>query len=413
MLESGKYCMFCIPADSMTFTYGDEPITVDAFYNIPLAIQLANALGSKIYDLQLLPYCPLPSSIQDDNEVDLSGYTEDFEFNYITKIVDGETENCGFIVWCRTDNVRSTITATLPSKFVPTDAYDFKVANEGYIARLCSPNYAGAFEFTPCAALESNVMTIDVVASYRPYNPYIQLTPRWSKLYGGNYEDNRGLICQGDFSLPIMDSAWIQYQINNKNYNESFQNQIAYQEATFNINMKQMKFNAITGAVQGGVSGATAGALVGSVLPGAGTAVGAGIGAAAGAIVSGVGGKTDIKYAKEQHALDIDYAKDQFNFNLQNIQAMPNTARKTGAQLGNDKGWCFIELYECTDTEANAIRNKILYNGMTIGRIGTIADFIQETPSYIKGRLIRLELNDEDYHMVNEISNEIYQGGFI
>ena len=46
-------------------------------------------------------------------------------------------------------------------------------------------------------------------------------------------------------------------------------------------------------------------------------------------------------------------------------------------------------------------------------RIGTINEFIQAEPSYIKGKLIRLENISDDFHLVNDIANELNQGVFI
>ena len=60
-----------------------------------------------------------------------------------------------------------------------------------------------------------------------------------------------------------------------------------------------------------------------------------------------------------------------------------------------------------------ALKDKIKYNGMTVGRIGKIASFIQPDYSYIKAQLIRLEGIDEDTQYLNEIANEINKGVFI
>ena len=46
-------------------------------------------------------------------------------------------------------------------------------------------------------------------------------------------------------------------------------------------------------------------------------------------------------------------------------------------------------------------------------RIGTIAEFIKQEPTYIKGQLIRLETVQEDTNYINEIANEINKGVFI
>lgn len=102
-----------------------------------------------------------------------------------------------------------------------------------------------------------------------------------------------------------------------------------------------------------------------------------------------------------------------FNYNLGNIQALPNSMTKTSPLTANFKFYPFIEKYDCTNTEKQALINKLYYNGMTIMRIGTMSEFIQDTPTYIKGKLIRLENTDEDYHVINSIAGELNKGVFI
>ena len=54
------------------------------------------------------------------------------------------------------------------------------------------------------------------------------------------------------------------------------------------------------------------------------------------------------------------------------------------------------------------------YNGMTIGRIGKMYDFIDiSKPQYIKGKLIRNILIIDDYHVLTTIAEELDKGVFI
>lgn len=50
---------------------------------------------------------------------------------------------------------------------------------------------------------------------------------------------------------------------------------------------------------------------------------------------------------------------------------------------------------------------------MTVGRIGAINEFLQEEPSYIKGRLIRLEDAEVDTHEVIVIAEELNKGVYM
>jgi hypothetical protein len=143
---------------------------------------------------------------------------------------------------------------------------------------------------------------------------------------------------------------------------------------------------------------------------------GAFVGGAAGGIAAGVAGAVDSGIslvANEQLRRDaLDLTKDQFGFQLGNIKALPSTINKVSAFNQNNKIFPILEYYTCTDVEKEALKNKLKYNGMTVGRIGAIEEFQRPTISYIKGKLIRVE-GALDFHEVNDIANELNQGIFI
>ena len=68
-----------------------------------------------------------------------------------------------------------------------------------------------------------------------------------------------------------------------------------------------------------------------------------------------------------------------------------------------------MEYYTCKDIEKQALRDKLKYNGMTVMRIGKIKDWLTDEYTYIKGKLIEIEIDDE-YHTVVEIAQEIDKG---
>lgn len=49
---------------------------------------------------------------------------------------------------------------------------------------------------------------------------------------------------------------------------------------------------------------------------------------------------------------------------------------------------------------------------MTVMRVGKINDFLSENGNYIKGKLIRLNIED-DYHMVAIINDELNKGVYL
>ena len=154
------------------------------------------------------------------------------------------------------------------------------------------------------------------------------------------------------------------------------------------------------------MSGTLTGALVGGPI-------GALVGGAIGAGASTAAGIRDYQLSEQLRQEAIDYTTDQFGYQLWNIKALPNSLSRTSALTYNNNLFPFLEFYSCTDEEKRALENKIKYNGMTVMRIGIISDFIKNEPTYIKGRLIRFEGTDNNFHVVNEIANEINKGVFI
>ena len=50
-------------------------------------------------------------------------------------------------------------------------------------------------------------------------------------MYGADYNDVRGLICGGDYSIASITDAWATYQLQNKNYQSVFDRNIQQLEA--------------------------------------------------------------------------------------------------------------------------------------------------------------------------------------
>lgn len=271
--------------------------------------------------------------------------------------------------------------------------------------RLCSPNYQGSFEFN-VAKNGGAVNGFKADCTYKPYNPYIRVYPNFDWLYGSDFGDGRGLICGGDFSLPQVTDAWAQYQLQNKNYQNTFNREIQSLDYSNRLQMNSQIAGMISGAIGDLARGAGAGKAYGFGT--VGTAV---TGAIAGA-ASLVGGIVDTAMLadrqKEQRQLSID----KFSYQLGNIQALPYTISKVGTFDINSKVFPFLEFYDCTDQELEAFENKIKYESMTVMRIGTLEEFKKTDMSYIKGSLIRLDDIHGDSRLLNDIYSELYKGVF-
>lgn len=375
-LKDAPYDMFCMPLNPITFGAipgGDSYVQTEG-----LALQIANSmpliLGSQLYDIQILPYCPIIKvTTGADNTISTIGLQEHIDFEYIE---NEENDPIGIILFAQ----ESSFSVNIPNRI---DVNNYKVENECDMYRLCSPNYSGVFEFN--VAKNGGVKYFEANCTYIPFNPYIQINPNWGRLYGKDYNDNRGLICGGEFSLPIVNDAWKQYQLNNKNY-----------EKSFNRNIQSMELSNKFADIKG-VIGASMG------LPQ--------LGSVGGAITESIA-IADLAMAHTLRKESINLQKDQFNFNLQNIQALPNTLGRTTSFTINNKYFPFLEKYSCSDIERQAFINKIKYEGMTVGTIGTIAEYLGENNTFIKGQMIRIEGDEyfEENHTSEEIANRIAQG---
>ena len=390
-LKDAPYDMFCIP-------YGEIPIYRDGVIAIhktnkeaglAAATAIASTLGdATLYDLQLLPYCPIRNLINSNDEIDYSSESKGIIDIYITQ--GSVSESVSKMFFCDSNTFSLNIPLSLKVD-------NYKVENECNSYRLCSPNYNGVFEFN--LAKNGGLDYIEVDCTYKPYNPYIKLNPNFKRLYGSDFNDARGLICGGDFSVDRISSAWANYQLSNKNYQNIFDREVQSIELQNKYARVQDIGNIIGGSLG---SGLTVGGLTNPIA-----GVGVGI-ASAGA--GGVDAYINDKLRKDQ----LDKTKDLFNYNLQNIQALPYSLAKSSSFNINSKYVPFLEFYTCTEEEKQTLLDKIKWQGMTIMRTGYIPDYLNTNSdeTYIEASPIRL-LIKEDAHTAQEIAKELSMGVYI
>lgn len=286
-------------------------------------------------------------------------------------------------------------------------ALERKVSNECDMYRLVSGNYNGIFEFS--VAKSNGIEGFIADCTYKPWAPYIHIIPKLKGLYGESFvdmDDARGLICGGDFSLPQLSDAWSNYVLQNKTYQEMFDRQIKNMDVTNEINRQGLLAQAIMAPITGASGGALAGAAAGPY----GAIAGAVVGAVGGSITAGLDYTNQLKLMEENR----QYAIDMYGYNLQNIQAIPNSITKTSALTYNTRVWPFVELYTCTDVERQALKDKIEYNGMTIMTIGRLQNYKTSTDvHFFKGQVIRLPSLNSDSHMAYAIYEEINKGVYL
>jgi hypothetical protein len=500
--EGQQFDMFCIPADQLTFYFNNGTYDI-AFQSDPdIARRIINEVAIKkdanVYDIQLLPYCPISKLL----ESKLISGTEHEDFDYITvgstsitlnldvqsidypaaPVVTPQASN----IWdvtvqfvCQTESGKaitidslsvvatsdtgsisnesvsinnSTGLGTLTYRYTTSDPdqaddplevlanieYSYsgtskvgilfycqqasfqtllnyplaikdsmKVDSQCDMYRLVSPNYQGTFEFN-VAKNGGSVDFFTAYCTYKPYTPFIKVVPNFSFVYGMDYNDNRGLICGGDFSLPRVSSAWENYQLNNKNYQNIFNRDIQNLDFTQSLEARQQYISGGVGIFNDAVKGGIAGGMIGGGW-------GAAAGAVLGAGVSLAGYSIDNEIMAKRHKEAKDYAVDKFNYQLGNIKALPYTLTKVGAFDISSKVFPFLEYYTCSDAEKDALREKIKFESMTIMAIGLFGDYYQafDEPKYFKGELIRCDEFDGSPNVLEAIYAELLKGVYM
>lgn len=391
LLPDAPYKMICIPYGKIECRYGDQAVekfTTDPAAGYALAAALMTSSGTRnVFDLQLLPYCPIPGAIV-DGVLDARRVTN-------TLIIE-KRNNTPVNIVC--GGVTSSFTFTIPANIPKgSTVLERKINTETVMYRLCSPNGAGQFELD--AEMNGGVSGWEVNCTYKPFQPFIQIKPIFGGLYGIETDtDYRGLICGGDFSMPQLSDAWADYQLNNKTYQEQFDREIQ----NLKVNQKGARWKEAIGAVSSIIGGSVATGVSGSPLAGANLFTGA--------ITSGANLAINDRLREET----LDYRQDQFGFELANIQAIPQSITKTAANVINNPLVPYVEKYECTEIEKQALIEKLKYNGMTVGIIGKIVNYITPNkPTYIKGKMIRVEGIQDDYHIAEALAAEINKGVFL
>ena len=197
-----------------------------------------------------------------------------------------------------------------------------------------------------------------------------------------------------------MNDAWANYQNQNVNFQNIFDRQIKNMKFNNKFNMLEQVVGMFT---QAGGTGVGVGMLAN---PGVGLVAGSA------SLAAGIA-DTAILNLKQKEGLS--YSRDLYNYNLQNIKAIPETISKVTAFNYNSKYIPYIEVYECTDEEKVACENKIRWNSMSVGRIDTIANLCANynDEQFIQGTIIRLDSLNSQYAIAIDIKDELKQGIYI
>lgn len=401
-LEETPYFMFTMPLYGYHWT---SPADVSQQYGLSYAAAMAISRGlsgaGTLLDIQVLPYCPYSSLSVRWNEGPCG--------TWYVPIADKDNNyaHLGYLNFFYEPNVFGDCVHKDENTFHGYSDTTYTIANikkdsQTVKARIVSPNSNGVWEFVPAKSVYGDGDTISFTfrMTCMPYQPYIKVEPTFGRLYGSDYDDPRGLICGGDFSLPQINDKWNTYQINNKNYQVMFNRQIDSLDLQQSIGKAQDIVGAITGTI-----GATVGG--GMVFGGAGAAIG-GVAAAAGGIADVA---TNAMLRADQREATIQ----QHNWQLGNIQALPYSVSKATNFNNEQPRVPYLEIYDATDSEKDNFDRYLALNDYSINRYGKFTDYMKPNNkrTFLRGTPIRLEAITDDAHYAAAIADELKQGFYV
>lgn len=414
-LKDAPYDMFCIPYGDVQITGTVKTSAQSTAFNIDytkelaltFAQGLALSIGASLYDLQIVPYCPLTGISVEWYD---SGLKERLNLGTInperaTLFKDKTSTYSGIILWAASSNGSFNIS-------MPFASGTPKVTNQTDLWRIVSPNYAGEFEFN--VARNNGLSYVVVDYTYKPAMPYIHVSPIFNEtgLYGQSWGDSRGLICGGDFSVAYLSNDWVAFQNNSKNFQTVFDREIAHMDVSREVQRTQELANVITGNLGGAASGAVAGGMV-SANPLAALA-----GAAVGVGAATAGGIADMRFSEQLYRESKKFKQDTFALQLDNIKARPQSLAKTSGFTKNNKYFPFIEYYTCTDEEKLLFANYIRNYSMTVNKYDNIINYVDNIFGYkgiqdrgfIQAEIIKAVNFKGSSHELVEINRELNSG---
>lgn len=395
--SDSDFNIVAIPYDNITANYNNTDYAIDNSSCKLLVDSIIQVAGDNLVDIQLFPYCPLQIMTNNNGKLVVDqGDSSEYDLDTTNKLVILYVQNSNF-----TFDILLTINVPIVTGYT---LLDYKISNECDLYKIVSPNYNGSFEFS--VAKNDGVNYFNVDSTLIPYKPYIHINPNFKGLYGQDWNDSKGLLCGGDFSLPKYSDAWANYQLQNKNYQQIFDRQVRNLDFVQSQEMFKAQFSAVAGSLTGGIGGALVGAKTGGP-------VGAAVGGTIGTVASAAGGIVDVNLLKAAQAENKSLMLDNYNYNLGNIKALPDTINKVTPITFNNKKFPFIEYYSSTDEEKQLLINSITYKSMRINAIDILRSYIKTDRSFISGSIIRLEDLELNAHEANEIYNEFMKGVYI
>lgn len=396
-----------------------------------IVTNLANRYGGaspRIYDIQKIPYSTINlnkyvSSVLDKIYFNADGTGTDEKTHEMHLIKDGD-QTPKLLMFEAWENTRTFETTVFN---LASNDNSLKVNLSTTKCYIASSSYKSIIEYEYYKNNKNNAFRVTV--DLKPITPFFNIDPVGSLdgLLPNNFDDGRGLNIAEDFSITQVNDAFSEYKRNNFNYLNSFNSAQEYErsrlgqeqanaKAQLHLKEKQAWENYGLSTATSIVKSTATGAAAGSVMGPIGAAVGAGLGAAKSIVDTGFNAAStglEQKQARETLSLlqgqnrDIlslqqAQAKEQFNFNVENIQFLPAKLDKVSGLTSFTNNTARLIFYDTTDEERERVTQFYERNAYAINTYGFLRNYIDfdKQRTYVKGTI---------YQFSGSINNTILQ----
>lgn len=361
--------------------------------------------NAKLIDIQVIPFSPI------------DGYSN--SWNETTKVFNLNTSSVKETISLN-GNIIPIFEVSYASygKKIPMEILvdDYKISQKRkYI--LTSPSGAGTYDFSLSknSGLEGFLIDVDL----RPYSSFHRIQPIFKGMYGANFTDTRGLIWQEDTSLTQISSAWETYKRQNINYLKSFNADIDFRRSNqalqHEANWGNFGFDAGKRIIEAGVTATTFAAETVAndawfgVKGGAAGAVGAGAIMGGALAMEGMeAGQVAYNNHMESKMLnnEIDYTRQQFNYQLGSIRAIPENVEKVSGIFQTNMYVPYLQVFEPTSDEISYYTNYLDTYGVNVG---TMVDLKSREFDFLQGTVIKYGgvITNEEY---TELCSQLVRG---
>ena len=270
--------------------------------------------------------------------------------------------------------------------------------------KIVSPSRASQYLFKPYN--NDGNMTFTTKITIKPYSSVIYVRPSTTGLLMFDWDDKDCLTIAEDMSLTQISSEWANYVYSNRNYQNAFNRTIQGREFERSWEMRVEEANLLAEDWNSRNISAQKAQTYTANLP----------------IISSIAGaigtawqdegymravQTDLEYNRAMHQEAISLARDQFNYQIDNIKSQPTMPSKITTIDCKLLDGIYLEFYSTNQTELNAIESYYKYNGNRIDDYGSFNDY---WGGFVQGKLIQsINYNQPE---LNELNIRLNMGIF-